>query len=308
MKRVYYSIDETMARRAHEMMSFRDYREDSKTEEYMNYVDKAYDLADIAAQERPDEAGRIYALAERYSKKMAENMNRASSIGCMCPSVMISGASNFPVRKKEKQNQAQDKNYAEFMEIQKILEKIESIRRGKWIIKSGDEDAIERLEEKLKNMKTLQETMKEANKAVRMKDSKNGDAKLKELGFSDEQIKELRTPDFCGRVGFPDYTLQNNNANIHRVEKRLKSLIAAKNAGTQETQCRFFRVVRNTEQMRLQLVFDDKPSQEVREALKSNGFRWAPSQSAWQRQLTGNAEYALQQVIKELEKLEGVTE
>lgn len=307
MERVYYSIDEGRARSAHEMMSFSDYKQGSKTAEYQSYVNKAYDLADAIAEERPEDAERAYGLAERYAKRLADNMNAESRIGCMCPSVMISGPANFPVRKKEKQNAAWDRNHKEWNEIQEILQKIENIRYGKEIIKSGDEDAVEKLERKLDELKATQEKMKAANRAIRMKDSEKGDAKLKELGFSDEQIKELRTPDFCGRLGFPDYALQNNNANIHRTEDRLKSLKATKEKGTQETECKFFKVVKNTEIMRLQLIFDGKPDPEVRDILKGNGFKWAPSQSAWQRQLTGNAEYALQQVIKELEKLEGET-
>ena len=62
-------------------------------------------------------------------------------------------------------------------------------------------------------------------------------------------------------------------------------------------------MVENTEKMRLQLFFEGKPEPEVREVLKSNGFKWAPSQGAWQRQLTSNARYALQSVIKRMEEM-----
>ena len=99
VERVYYAINESAARTAHSMMSFSDYQEGSKTAEYQGYVNKAYDLADKVAEARPEEAERVYKLAERYSRKMAENMNDSSRIGMMCPSVMISGAGNFPDRK-----------------------------------------------------------------------------------------------------------------------------------------------------------------------------------------------------------------
>lgn len=59
------------------------------------------------------------------------------------------------------------------------------------------------------------------------------------------------------------------------------------------------QVIRNKEDMRLQLFFDGKPSEETRRALKSNGFRWAPSCKAWQRLLNGNSEFALRHMTKE---------
>ena len=191
MDRVYFDINEKLAKQAHDMMSFRDYSPGRLTAEYRGYVDKAYDLADEAAKERPESAEKAYKLAERYSKRMADNLNASSRIGCMCPSVMVCGAGNFPVRKKEKQNAAADKNYKEFQEIQKLLDKIRGIINGKDIILSGEADAIQRLESKLGMMKAEQEKMKAANKAIRLNDEAKGNQKLKEMGYTDEQIIEL---------------------------------------------------------------------------------------------------------------------
>lgn len=56
------------------------------------------------------------------------------------------------------------------------------------------------------------------------------------------------------------------------------------------------QVIRNKEEMRLQLIFDGKPSEETRTQLKANGFRWAPSCMAWQRLLNDNAEWALRRI------------
>ena len=70
--------------------------------------------------------------------------------------------------------------------------------------------------------------MKAANRAIRLKETEKGNEKLRDMGYSDIQIKQLREPDFCGRIGYPDYALRNNNANIHRVESRFKSLKVAK--------------------------------------------------------------------------------
>lgn len=57
----------------------------------------------------------------------------------------------------------------------------------------------------------------------------------------------------------------------------------------------------NTEAMRVQFIFDGKPDESTRETLKANGFRWAPSQGAWQRQLTENGKRAAKQVMSALD-------
>ena len=287
-ERKYFPINEGSARTAHNMISMRDYTEGSTTAGYRSAVDKAYDIADKVAEKKPEEAERAYRLAERYSKKMAEYYNKESSIGMMCPSVMISGAGNFPVKKKERQVAAWKRNHEFYQYVQGILAKIENILYGREIIKSDDERAIEKLEEKLEDMKKLQEDMKAANKALRLKDKEAGNDQLREMGYSEESIEELRKPDYLGRVGYPDFQLSNNNANIHRVEERLKRLKAVKERGSSEQEYKTFKVVENTEAMRYQIIFDGKPDAEIRTLLKSNGFKWAPSQGAWQRQITSN--------------------
>lgn len=52
------------------------------------------------------------------------------------------------------------------------------------------------------------------------------------------------------------------------------------------------RAEADKEDNRLRLYFDEKPSEEQRSTLKCNGFKWAPSVGAWQRQLNDNAIYA----------------
>lgn len=56
--------------------------------------------------------------------------------------------------------------------------------------------------------------------------------------------------------------------------------------------------------MRIQLFFEGKPEPEVRDVLKHNGFRWAPSVGAWQRHLNANGKSAVRSVICELEEME----
>jgi hypothetical protein len=59
-------------------------------------------------------------------------------------------------------------------------------------------------------------------------------------------------------------------------------------------------VVENPEAGRVQLMFPGKPSETTRALLKRNGFRWAPSQDAWQRHLNNAGRYAARQVLSAL--------
>ena len=55
---------------------------------------------------------------------------------------------------------------------------------------------------------------------------------------------------------------------------------------------------------RIRFKFDGVPSQEVRNILKSRGFKWSPSNKAWQRQNTPNGVYSAKKVIEELAQYE----
>ena len=284
----YHTINEEAARRANDMNSFRDYKAGSATAEYRRMVDAATELAERQKQRvDPMYHEKIDRLLEIYCRKLAENMNASYSIEARCPSILISGGGNFPVRKKERQNAARDRNLEEWNYIQGLLDKIRSVGTGG--ISSDDPQAVEKLEAKLAALEKHQELMKAANVAIRMKDPTEGDAKLAELGYTPEDIAKLREPDFCGRIGYPAYLLQNNNANIRRIRGRIAELKKRTESTPEGWEFDGGRVVVNTAENRLQIIFDGKPNADIRTELKGEGFRWAPSQGAWQRQLTDNA-------------------
>ena len=294
----YYSINEELARRSHDMMSMSDYKKGSATEEYQRMVDKACDMAE--SQKRrvdPMYHDKIDALLDSYARRLADNINNSNRIGTMCPSILIAGGSGFNVRKKERQNAAADRNMQEWNEIQGILHKIRSVGTGG--ISGDDPNALNKLRAKLESLERLQNRMKAANAAIRMKDQAKGDAKLAEMGYSPSDIKELRSPDFCGRIGYPSYQLSNNNANIHRIRGRIEELEKRQDIPAPEG-WKFDggEVVINAELNRLQIVLDDRPDADTKQALKSHGFRWAPSQGAWQRQLTDNAIHAAKAITR----------
>lgn len=177
-------------------------------------------------------------------------------------------------------------------------------------ISADDPDAPAKLRDKLAALEKSQANMKLANATIR-KHAKSGlaaqVAALVELGYSERHATALVEPDVLGRVGFPDYALTNNNANIRRVMQRLaeverqaQRIEAVGDAEPTDEKHGDITLRRNLQENRLQLIFPGKPSAAARETLKRHGFRWAPSAGAWQRQLTGSAEFSAAQVLKAL--------
>ncbi|MBU2810584.1 DUF3560 domain-containing protein [Acidithiobacillus thiooxidans] len=199
-------------------------------------------------------------------------------------------------------------NFGKGFDLLKKAEYYERRAKGvnDYAISADDPDAVKKLRERVENLKSSQERMKAANAAIR-KHQKDGpeaqQAALEHLGFKPEQAQQILTPDVMGTVGFASYSLSNNNANIRRLEERIQILGKAQALEDRETPYAWGTVRENREINRIQFRFEDKPDEAVRKLMKSSGFRWAPSESAWQRQWTGNAVYAARDVIKKLDAL-----
>lgn len=302
-ERVYYPINESTARTAKHMNSFSEYKEGEATEEYKYYCDKVYNTLDQIRTQKPALAEKAEGMTERYCKKLAEYYNDYYRNETSCPSIMISGGSNFPVRKKEKQNSRRKTLMDTWNYLQSYATKIENLLTQEQPILSKDENAIQLIIDKIATLEATKETMKAINKYYK----KNGTIE----GFSGILTDELtRHVEFMERQGWNKsgtiFDTTNTNAEIKRLQARLETLQKAKEKGTTETAStdtegnELFKIVENTEVMRLQLLFDGKPDEETRAILKKNGFRWSPKNEAWQRQLTDNARYSLKRVIEEL--------
>lgn len=160
-------------------------------------------------------------------------------------------------------------------------------------ISSDDPDAVKKLREQLAGLVSNQERMKAANKVVKSKKSDQDKiAALVVQGFTQESAAELLRPDYAGRVGFPAYALSNNNANMRRIEQRIKDLEAKAQLESKSIEGNGYTYREDTDENRVMFCFPGKPAEDVRQVLKNHGFRWSPSRSAWVRQLTGNGVFA----------------
>lgn len=232
---------------------------------------------------------RYFQCSRRCHDEIFYNKDMVYAIDARVPSILIAGGANFPVRQKEKQNAARDRNMAEWRDIQGLLDKIRSTGMGG--ISADDPQAIAKLESKLAGLEQSQERMKDVNAYYRKHKSLDNCPLL-----SPEQIEQVKA-DMARSwrledKPYPTWMLSNNSAEIRRVKGRIESLTAHKSARYEGWEFEGGRVEANTGDNRLRIFFDEKPDEDTRAALKSSGFRWSPNAGAWQRQLTDNALYA----------------
>lgn len=312
-----YAINEELAKRAKNSYSFTDYFANSATDSYNKRVslfeDTVKGLIGRCGEPTPDQMDLINYYFDKFCKKLAFAINRENQITASCPSVMITGSSNFPVRKKEKQNEAQSKHWSEYGSIMAgdikdvyYYNKIANMLTNSTIY-SNDALAIEKLQNKLVDLEESQLNMKKANAHYRKQGTMKGfeDITDEAAAALDDKINKGYSWD---KQPYPSYHLTNNNGSIKQVKDRIAELTALKERAAKPIENKYIhvdglQVVENAELMRIQLLFDNKPSEEERAILKSHGFKWAPSQSAWQRQLTVNAIYATKTVLEKLKNI-----
>lgn len=291
MNAVFYEIDEKTARTNRQLWSFSEYKPHSYTNEYRAEVAEVQEIAEKIKPLLNSEkkVQRLERLVNKYSYWLAKYYNRDIQIQGMCPSVLVSGASNFPTRKKEKQLQAYDNNYRFYDRIQHLRYQIEHFAVYSNGIRTDDENALELLLEKIEKEKRLHAKMTAMNKHYRKHKTMQGFDTLSEnqaLAL-DEKIEK----DFY-KIPYAPYELSLSNAKIKRLEERVKTLQHLKEKESIDFECDHFRMEENKEDMRIRFFFDGKPSKKVIQECKGYGFKWSPRNMAWQRQTTVNALHA----------------
>lgn len=248
-------------------------------------------------EQLPEEVRAEY--EDRYIEKYKEWLYAMSR----CFSQMITGAGGWKAstfRRHEKTNAAEK---AAHDRLDQWCEKV--IKRCNRQERLTGWAEVERLQEKLDNLTSLQETMKAANKVIRSKKLAEVEKvdELVALGFSESTALKLMEPDYCGRIGFATFQLSNNLAKIKDTEAKIKR--HAKMAQHEDEEQGYWWGTLRTDYAdeRYRFIFNGKPTQTVITIMKQNGFRWSPSNKAWQRQITANAKYSVSRIIEKLESL-----
>lgn len=99
-----------------------------------------------------------------------------------------------------------------------------------------------------------------------------------------------------------------DSAERQRLRERLDTAIRThernQSGGGLNKSTSLYDVEENVTDGRIRFKFDGKPRQEIIDIMKSRGFRWSPSNKAWQRQNTPNGVWSAKKVMEELKQFE----
>lgn len=226
----------------------------------------------------------------------------------------IVGPANFPTARNQKRQASRDK--AHDVIRAHMDSALRSVERTAWphgapgdAIRANHPDAISLIRAKIEKRRNMHALMKAANAAIRAAKTDDKAALAEAVqgatGFKPETCLKIVTPPQGFPVGFASFSLSGELAEIKRLEGRLAALEANQKRGTVETThnttAGALTITENPDAARIQLTFPGKPDPAVRDVLKSNGFRWAPTAGAWQRHLNNAGRYAAKQVLSALQ-------
>jgi len=220
-----------------------------------------------------------------YLNKFLEYINSQSR----CASAAVAGPANFNLVRANKRNEAAHNKLGEYLDFpdhaiahaDKQLKKVRTIDERKHDILHheepivrGEKGEVELLKYKLDYFEQQHARHIAENKRIRKE--KTGEPLFYMVGET-QKIRELkkRIPEAEKRQTFKTKSFTFDNG---------------------------VKVEQNIEENRLKVLFDGKPSCEMIRLLKSKGMRWAPSKGAWQRQLTGNAQAAINSILSHLKE------
>lgn len=130
------------------------------------------------------------------------------------------------------------------------------------VIYNDDPKAIEKLEEKLKRLQNTRAAIKERE--------------------------------------HESWELTNIGANIRETKLRIERLKEQEELVFPNTKFKGGKAIHNKEINRIQLLFDDKPNEDIRKELKHNGFHWSRYENAWQREFNKNTIKATNILIRDI--------
>lgn len=294
-------LDYDFARRAHAHISMHPERRAAQCQaDYMTEMENV-EATFAPYATTPEDAAHLKDALEEYRQGYLRHWRGILDARSRTASSMITGPSNFPTARNAKRLATEQRRYDAYVSwreraYQRLRDQFNP--QEPRAISADRDDAVEALQTKLAQAERLQAEMVAANKIVRanIDDDTKLERLISECGLNIVAARSLLTRDSFGNRGFADYQLRNNGAEIRRLRQRIEAVTAQQSRPERRADFDGGYVLDNPANNRVQIFFDAKPDAATRDKLKSNGFRWARSEGAWQRQRTNAGIYAAEQL------------
>lgn len=178
---------------------------------------------------------------------------------------------------------------------QPILTGHHSEKRHRKLIERANNDTKKSIELSKKSHDYEERARHVENSKVIYNDDPNAIQKLKyKLGRLENERASIKAREH------ETWELTNIGANIRETKMRIKRLEEQENLVFPDVKFKDGKAIHNKEINRIQLIFDGKPSEEVRQKLKHNGFHWSRNEGAWQREFNKRTIYVTNSLIKDV--------
>ena len=222
----------------------------------------------------PEEKGNIILdvkeWASKYDNKKIAWLNAMSRTA----SAMITGPANFPTARNNKRNETAHKRNEELLDW---MEKSKKALIKKYTAKEEEKDISCFVNEAYEEMKkyTKEELSRFAKVLIK-------DRLMRKIvnyaNINFENLKEAKQIAIKETVFFTSkHKIHNTLKNIENKFSRISEGVANK-----EIIINNIKIVDSEENNRIELYFEGIPSTDIRNYLKSKGFKWSPTKKAWQ--------------------------
>lgn len=237
------------------------------------------------------ECEEITATCEKYNMNASEHVNKYFRLICdwlsaesRCLSPMITGPAKFPTERNNKRMESAMKKSKAVCDYFNNLEK--RLKKGERVTETQN-DKKSRWNSEVEKARAEQEMMKAYNAAQRKKDFDFASEFEKLTDDLKEDLKNYSIYSLRVKIEkgyFPSFKLTNNLAKIKRLESQARFIDKVRNWKSEEkAELEGVRIEFDAEEIRYNIYFDNMPSTEQRDKLKTRAFKWSPSRKAWTR-------------------------
>jgi hypothetical protein len=277
-------------------------------EQYRDLARRAHDNTSFSPEKRGDQMIKDYSeeleadlleLGEKcgnYEEKYKRYFSAWLGAKSRCFSSMMTGGSNFPVRRAEKANNSEHNRSVEFSTWREKYFK--AVYRVKTL--SPEEELDSKLK-KLDTLMILNEKVKEINKIISSgKRKKLSNEDIIHNVVSAKILPDARIIELFKHVDYYDGRCHTLGTYATKIRKAREDVLIYKGRIQRKANwedIEFDGGYITIEDDRVKIFHDSKPEKEVIANLKSSGFRWSPNWSCWCRKHTGNAVAAAKKLV-----------